>query len=397
MPSAQDETSRLAAAPPATQPATPDAGHSQFASAVLALERSISSGGGEASANRLVSLVNSAAKSEELTEAATLARRPETLELIGTRMAALKDNRPADPAPGARGRSKESGTIEVATGQRASETVLRLKPGNGLSESFSDCPSCPEMVVIPNGQAIVGSRPESAGYRPEQAPAHRVSFRKPLAISKYGISAGNWRACVDAGVCRPTLSSYLSIGPGVPATRVSWFEAKAYVEWLSQLTGRRYRLLSEAEWEYSAQGGSEGHPAETAASPGAASPVPPAEIGLLRLPARDVGVTRPNGWGLHALPGNVLEWVEDCWHSSYAQAPADGSPWLSGAGGDCAYRAVRGAGGGLPGRRLPARAREFADTRSPTLGFRVARELSAPPKAAVDATAAAGRKSPRGD
>jgi formylglycine-generating enzyme required for sulfatase activity len=381
--------------------------HSEFAQTVLTLEGMINSGGGSAAAYKLASLVNSA-KMEELVEASSLAQRPETLELIGHRIAALRQQQAGQDAGagqyrdgGTQSGSQDRGTahgregapVAVATGQKANETIVKLTPGNGLTESFSDCPSCPEMVVIPNGQAIIGSKPESAGYRPEEGPAHKIIIRKPLAVSKYGISAENWRACVEAGICRPTLSSFLSVAPTVPATRVSWFEAKAYAEWLSQVTGRRYRLLSEAEWEYAARSSADKTPAE--------GTVPEADAGVHPRPGNKLPApVKPNAWGLHPLAGNTLEWVEDCWHTTYAQAPSDGTPWLAAAGGDCAYRAVRGVAGPGPefgGKRLTARAREFADARSPTLGFRVAREVSAPAKTALDATSRPAGKHRAGD
>jgi formylglycine-generating enzyme required for sulfatase activity len=92
----------------------------------------------------------------------------------------------------------------------------------------------------------------------------------------------------------------------------------------------------------------------------------------------------PNAWGMQG--GGVLEWVEDCWHASYDHAPEDASPWLSATGGDCTYRVVRGnanAAGGL-GWRPSARAKEFAETKAPTLGFRVAREIAPPAKTALE-------------
>ncbi len=258
--------------------------------------------------------------------------------------------------------------IDIASQQLGEERITGLAPGKGLFESFSDCPFCPEMVVIPSGQTIMGARPESGGYRSEEAPPHRIVVGRPLAISKSVISAGNWRACVDAGVCRLTLSSLLAVGPRVAATRVSWFDAKAYVEWLSQKTGRRYRLLTEAEWEYAARGGAR---ADAAARERRAL-----DTGFFpRVRFDRFAGPGPNGWGI--LSGDVLEWVEDCWHPSYEQAPADASAWLSAAGGDCSYRIVRGGArmaGGF-GWRPSARAREFADTRAPTVGFRVAREI----------------------
>jgi formylglycine-generating enzyme required for sulfatase activity len=254
------------------------------------------------------------------------------------------------------------------------------------------------MVVIPGGQSLIGSRPESAGFRPEEAPAHRISIRKPLAVSKRWISAENWRACADAGICRPTLSSVLSAGPEVPATRVSWFDAKDYVGWLSRTTQHRYRLLSETEWEYAAQAGA-AREAGAEAKADNPPPGPLTDFGMSRLSggARRWTAAKPNAWGLH-LPGSVLEWVEDCWHPTYTQAPSDGTAWLSGAGGDCAYRVVRGtelARGDAGRRRFTARAREFADASSPALGFRVAREITLPAKTALGTLpAGAGKTSP---
>jgi formylglycine-generating enzyme required for sulfatase activity/curved DNA-binding protein CbpA len=395
-------------------PALPEGSRFAFAKAVLSIEQSIISGGGDTEAYRLISLVNSSNSIGALSEAALLARRPESRELIASRIATLKNeqNAPyigggAEPhsiapqelpsAPNAR--FNDGGKIEIAAGLPGGEINLRLSPGKGLTESFSDCPSCPEMVVIPGGQSIIGSRPESAGFRPEEAPAHRISIRKPLAVSKRWISAENWRACSDAGICRPTLSSVLSAGPEVPATRVSWFDAKDYVEWLSRTTRHRYRLLSETEWEYLAQAGAVREAgAESRADNPSAGPLTDFGISRLSGGARRLTASKPNAWGLFGLPGNVLEWVEDCWHPTYVQAPSDGSPWLSGSGGDCAYRVVRGTelARGDPGRRrFTARAREFADTSSPALGFRIAREIPLPAKTALGTMpAGAGKPSP---
>ncbi len=388
------------------------ASRSQFAGEVLLLESQTSSDPGGVAVYRLVSLVNAATDAGELSEAAALVSKPETVELLNGRIAALKEEQskgfagsakpqeaaapqstPAAPAP-----SKQDGTFEVATGARASETILRLHPGSGLKESFSDCSACPEMVTVPGGQTVIGARPESRGYRPEEGPAHKIAIQKPFAVSKHGISAENWRACVDAGICRPTLASYLTSGPGIPATRVSWFDAKTYVEWLSKTTSRRYRLLSEAEWEYAAQAAKSAEAAAKAEAQSGRGGVAGLHLGAGNA-LKQLAEAKPNGWGVFPLPPNLLEWVEDCWHANYAQAPQDGSPWLSGNGGDCAYRAVRGIAaqnaGDFGGRRLTGRARESADARSPTLGFRVARDLIVLSKTALDASGPAGGK--RGD
>jgi formylglycine-generating enzyme required for sulfatase activity/curved DNA-binding protein CbpA len=388
---------------PPPPPAPEHAPRSQFAGEVLLLESQTSSDPGGVAVYKLVSLVNSATDIGQLSEAAELAGKQETVELLNGRIEALKEEQekalasapkpqetpaPQTPQPAAAASASASSSakgdniFDIPTGVRSNETILRLHPGSGLKESFSDCASCPEMVTVPGGQTIVGSRPEVRGYRPEEGPAHKVVIQKPFAVSKHGISAENWRACVDAGICRPTLASYLTAGPGIAATRISWFDAKTYVEWLSKTTSRRYRLLTEAEWEYVAQASKA---AETAQKPdGHAN----AAAGLKQLAAD----TKPNGWGIYPLPVNLLEWVEDCWHQNYTQAPQDGSPWLSGNGGDCAYRVVRGmaaaSGGDFGGRRLSGRARESADARTPTLGFRVARDIVVLSKTALETSGA---------
>ncbi len=359
-------------------------------SAVLALERAAGPDkDGISPNNRLTALIKASTDMEDLTRAASLAYKQETRDLINGRLDELKRSQFADRGDqnsnAMAGRPHGAGdTIEIATGPSGHEAIQRLEPGNGRADSFSDCPYCPEMVVIPAGQTLMGSRLENDGYRNEEAPAHRIQIRKPLAISKNVISAGDWRACVDAGVCRLTLSSLLAVGPRVAATRVTWFDAKAYAEWLSQATGWRYRLLTEAEWEYAARGGGVRGPVATPAKRDRPVLDTIRDIGGLSPRVRFDRPAAPNAWGIQG--GNVLEWVEDCWHGNYEQAPTDGSAWLSASGGDCAYRVVRGnaAFGGGFGGRPSARAREFADISAPTLGFRVAREITAPAKTALD-------------
>ena len=395
------------------QPRQVRAPRAQFARDILSLESETSSDPGGVAVYRLVSLVNSWTAIDELSEAAALASLPETANLLWERIAALKEEqarqlasraRPQETAapqsaPAAGGPSKPDGTLDVATGARQAETILRLRPGGGLKESFSDCSSCPEMVTVPGGQTLIGSRPESAGYRPEEGPAHKITIQKPFAVSKHGISAENWRACVDAGICRPILASYLSAGPGVPATRVSWFDAKTYVEWLSKSSGRRYRLMSETEWEYMAHAGKAADLGSKFDGPAGRGGI----SGVLRLGGpglKQLGETKPNGWGVHPLPASLLEWVEDCWHTNYAQAPQDGAPWLSGGGGDCAYRVVRGvaaAGGEFGGRRLAGRAREFRGCALASPGFRIARDLDVLSRTALDASGASGGRAVRGE
>ena len=160
-----------------------------------------------------------------------------------------------------------------------------------------------------------------------------------------------------------------------PVINVSWADATAYAAWLSAETGLRYRLPSEAEWEYAARAGT-----ETRYSWGNA-------IGRNRANCWDcgsrwdgeqtapVGSFAANTWGLHDLHGNVTEWVEDCWHDSYRGAPADGRAWTT--GGSCSRRVSRGGSWRDGPRYLRAanRYRDSAGDRHVSLGFRVARTL----------------------
>jgi formylglycine-generating enzyme required for sulfatase activity len=160
----------------------------------------------------------------------------------------------------------------------------------------------------------------------------------------------------------------------MPATSVSLDDAQQYVAWLSRLTGQRYRLLSEAEWEYAARAGS-----TTAYSFGD----DPATLGDYawyhdnsKGKAHPVGLKKPNAWGLYDMHGNVWQWVEDCYHEHYTGAPEDGSAWIEGA--DCGSRVVRGGSWDYPPQGLRSAVRTGFDSvvRYDGLGFRVGRTLA---------------------
>jgi formylglycine-generating enzyme required for sulfatase activity len=159
---------------------------------------------------------------------------------------------------------------------------------------------------------------------------------------------------------------------------VSWDNAKTYVAWLTEQTGKTYRLLSEAEYEYSARAGT-----QTAYPWGK-------DIGQNNANCKGcgsqwdgeqtapVGSFKPNAFGLNDMVGNVWEWVEDCYRDNYDNAPTDGSAWIK--GGDCKYRVIRGGAWNVTpdGLRSANRSRVSADDRRYYVGFRVARTLVAP-------------------
>jgi formylglycine-generating enzyme required for sulfatase activity len=211
----------------------------------------------------------------------------------------------------------------------------------------------------------------------DEHPQHEVTFARPFAVSRFEVTFDDWDACVAYGDCDPRISDN-GWGRGRrPAIYVNWDHAQRYVAWLSRMTGKPYRLLSEAEWEYAAR-------AETqTAYPWGA------EIGKDnancdgcgsqwdRRQTAPVGSFAPNAFGLEGSNGNVWEWVEDCVHNNYSAAPDDGSAWTAGSDDDCNSRVVRGGcWNSLPRfLRSAARVGSSSGNRNNTIGFRVARTL----------------------
>ena len=257
------------------------------------------------------------------------------------------------------------------------EATTSFNPG----EVFRDCPSCPEMVVVPAGTFVMGSPPgEEYRHSDGEGPQHRASISQPFAVGIYEVTFEEWDACVAAGGCggyRPPDEGW---GRGRrPAIHVSWNDAREYVGWLSRRTGMAYRLLSEAEWEYATRAGtttpyyfgssiSRGqanygwHPDSHPDNRGLRKTVP-------------VGQYPANGFGLYDVHGNVWEWVQDCYTGSYHGAPRDGSAWIS---GECSTRVLRGGSwnSGPDVLRSAIRSRNDPGDRYSDLGFRVARTLT---------------------
>jgi formylglycine-generating enzyme required for sulfatase activity len=233
----------------------------------------------------------------------------------------------------------------------SAELERALKP----PESFTECAKdCPEMVVLPAGTFLMGS-PKSLGD-PDEYPQHQVTFDHPFALAKFELTFAEWDACATFGDCDPHVDDS-GWGRGQqPVINVTWDDARRYVAWLSRMTGKPYRLPSEAEWEYAARAG-----ARTPFYWGEKLPAP-------------VGSFSPNAFGLYDMHGNVREWVEDCYQKSYAGGPKDGTAWLA---GECHYRVVRDGSWGYPNPpRSASRWRDTPTDRSLNTGFRVARTLS---------------------
>jgi formylglycine-generating enzyme required for sulfatase activity len=238
-----------------------------------------------------------------------------------------------------------------------------------VGQLFRDCAECPEMVVIPAGRFTMGSPAGELGRSSSEGPQREVSVRRPLAVGKFEVTFAEWDACVAAGGCshRPS-----DIGWGRdrrPAINVGWDDAQEYVRWLSQRTGRRYRLLTEAEWEYAARAGtSTAYAFGPTISPSHANY---SESRLYR--TQPVGSYGANRFGLHDMYGNVMEWVQDCWREGYAAAPTEAGQAVE--SGSCSVRVLRGGSWLNTPQNLRAavRERDVTGKRLNFFGFRVAR------------------------
>jgi len=256
----------------------------------------------------------------------------------------------------------------------------------------------PELVVLRAGRFQMGS-PEherriamAAGaqknWLARETPQHWVGIARPFALGRYPVTVGEWRAFVEATDWQPD-GDVNWAAPGFPQSEmhpvvgVSWLDAGRYLAWLSERTGQRYRLPSEAEWEYACRAGT-----RTAFSFGDSISTELANYdgnftynggarGEYRRGTTAVTQFAPNPWGLHDMHGNVWEWVQDVMHDSYEGAPLDGSAWEE--GGDRARRILRGGSWLYNPRYLRSALRNgfSAVMANDIVGFRVVRELPA--------------------
>lgn len=259
------------------------------------------------------------------------------------------------------------------------------KPGS----TFKDCKNCPEMVVLPAGSFIMGTPDDEIGRQEDEGPLHSVSFAKPFAISKFHITAGEWEAYAKAtgiklknGDTRPGRECIAGKPrypqtPRQPAVCIDYYDVKAYIDWLSKQTGKHYRMLSEAEREYAARAGSQGPYPFPFDEPGKysiakhANTYGPTDGFSYTAP---VGSFSPNDFGVYDMHGNVYEWVADCWHDNYLNAPTDGSAWME---EKCEFYQIRGNDWIEPPifSRSGNRNHREPDIRGDWLSFRVTRDL----------------------
>ncbi len=240
-------------------------------------------------------------------------------------------------------------------------------------EVFRDCPTCPELVVMPAGRFRMGCV-SGRDCEDDERPVHEVEVGS-FALGVYEVTFEEYERFARAtGRDRPNDRGWGR--GGRPVINVSWEDATAYAAWLSAEAGEEYRLPSEAEWEYGARAGSTTRYSwgddigrNRANCPGCGSRWDGDETA-------PVGSFAANAWGLHDMHGNVWEWVEDCWHENYVRAPRDGSAWTT--GGNCSRRVLRGGSWLNNPRDLRSalRGRSATALRDGDVGFRVARTLN---------------------
>ena len=234
-------------------------------------------------------------------------------------------------------------------------------------KTFRDCPVCPEMVVIPAGSFVMGTpdnvRASANDSGNEKEKPARTLKMSTFSLGKYEVTQAEWVAMMGSN---PSENE----GERFPVDHVSWEMAQSFVEKLSKITGKKYRLPSEAEWEYAARAGSthEYYDSDDVNSLDQYAWFK----GNSDMEVHPVGKKKPNRFGLYDMHGNVWEWTQDCWNPDYQGAPATQAAWEQ---GNCESRVNRGGSWFNVARMLRSafRSRFSIELKSPYFGLRVAR------------------------
>lgn len=260
---------------------------------------------------------------------------------------------------------RDQGSPQLATQAQTSAAPAETNAQAALSGPPAAKPSAlvrePDMSPLPGGTFMMGSNEDAS-----ERPVHEVKI-KPFAISRYPISVRDWNQCAAAKAC----SFAAHDADDAPVSNISWTDASEFVSWLTAVTGKPYRLPSEAEWEYAARGGTQTRYWWGEELQRDSANCKNCTGGTVAGQPVKAGTFKPNPFGLYDMGGNVDQWVEDCWHKSYQGAPSDGSPWYE---GDCTSRVIRSGSWQNDARYVRPASRDKYDTnvRYPTHGFRVA-------------------------
>ncbi len=293
-----------------------------------------------------------------------------------------------------------------------------FRPRQVFTDAMQGGARGPQMIVVPHGAFRMGAGDDEPGASDNERPTHYVRFARGFAMSITEVTVGEFRQFVEATNARPRAtrrghsivydersgnfarhsgvdwqSDYngARAAPNSPVMHVSVRDAEAYAKWLSDQTGRHYRLPTEAEFEYALRAGSQGRypwgdagtPPEGSGNYTGGNDVSPsgrhwnnAFVGYgdgFWGPAPAASF-RANAWGLYDMGGNLSEWVADCWHASYRRAPEDGAAWFN---PGCRQRVIRGGSWANSPQQTRAawRLSQDSDTTSARIGFRLVRGI----------------------
>jgi len=246
---------------------------------------------------------------------------------------------------------------------RLPQLVSESKVNNNTQSSLSNTIGM-DMVLVPAGRFLMGSELQRGVVsQASEMPARQVKVRS-FYLSNYEVTQAQWTTVMGYN---PSLYKH----PSKPVDQVSWLEVQEFIKKLNTLEGvSDYRLPSEAEWEYAARAGSS---SLYSFGDDAADLTNYAWYGHVEnVGTRPIGQRRPNAWGLYDMHGNVWEWVSDCWHDDYINAPTTGESWK---GDDCSSRVLRGGGWNseAPYLRSSARGSYQVDLNDVSNGFRLAK------------------------
>ncbi len=280
---------------------------------------------------------------------------------------------PAEPAPGKETPPAETAPTEPPPAESKRPAVVDRSgepaDGTAIKDTLAGGGPAPELVYLRGVPFTMGDA--HSILTSDERPAHEVILNS-YAIGAYEVTFDQYDAFTKATNRKPVDDNGWGRG-NLPVINVTWDDAVAYTKWLSQQSGKKYRLPSEAEWEYAAGGGS----AEAywwGKTPGMN------KSNCFNCGSRfdgriaPVGSFKANPYGLHDTAGNVMEWVEDCYHPSYDRAPEDGSAWV---GGFCGERVLRGGAYNRPAESMRTTKRGSMEPKEslPMVGFRVARDI----------------------
>lgn len=282
----------------------------------------------------------------------------------------------------------EQETGRKVTGEMSDELLANLKatktrPGKEMKIGgiVKDCEACPPLVVVPTGSLTMTTKTKKG-----EPSVRKIAIDTPFAVAVAEVTFDEWDACVAAFACQHKGDPGFGKGQ-LPVVGVSFNDAQNYVGFLSARTGKPYRLLSEAEWQYTAGAGVSSAYAfgDNAQEICAYGNVAGKESGFdwgkdgctdqhgqTTAPVKSY---KPNKFGVYDMHGNAAEWVADCWHDDYEGAPTNRKSWES--GGDCNWRILRGGSwrNAVDYSTLDRRSKMFGVVRANTNGFRVVRDL----------------------